>query len=95
LFNMLNMTEIFAVRNVDEGTREFITRYAKEHNMSMAEAMRRISMLAREHIRERGNKKPASIFSVYEKIKFSSGNPNLSRKIDEVLYGKGHRGGRK
>lgn len=85
---MLNMADFFAVRNLDEGTREFITRYAKGRGISMAEAMREICLLARERMRARKGKKHASVFSVYERVKFSSGNPRLSREIDEILYGK-------
>lgn len=89
---MLNMTNFFAVRNLDDSTKEFISGYAREHKISMAEAMREIALLAQERMREKKRGRPASIFSAYEKIKFSSGNPNLSREIDVVLYGK-HKGG--
>jgi plasmid stability protein len=88
---MLNMADFFAVRNLDEQTREFISRYAKEHSLSMAEAIREISMLAREKMQERKEGKPASVFTAYEKIKFSSGNPKLSGEIDKILYGKGRK----
>lgn len=85
---MFNMADFFAVRNMDDATREFISKYAFEHNLSMAEAIREISLLARERMREQKGKKRMSIFSAYEKIKFSSGNPNLSREVDKVLYKK-------
>lgn len=85
---MFNMADFFAVRNMDEATREFISKYASEHNLSMAEAIREISLLARERLKEKKGRKPASIFTAYEKIKFKSGNPNLSREIDKTLYGK-------
>lgn len=85
---MLNMADFFAVRNMDDATREFISRYASEHNLSMAEAIREISLLARERMQEKKGKKRMSIFTTYEKIKFSSGNPRLSQEIDKTLYGK-------
>lgn len=82
------MTGFFAVRNMDEATRKFISRYASEHNLSMAAAIREISLLARERMREAGRKKHASIFSAYGRIRFSSGKAHLSRDIDRILYGK-------
>ncbi|MFP3950494.1 MAG: hypothetical protein ACLFUZ_05415 [Candidatus Micrarchaeia archaeon] len=82
------MADFFAVRNMDDATKEFISKYASEHNLSMAEAIREISLLARERMQEKKKTKRASIFTAYEKIKFASGNPNLSREIDKVLYGK-------
>jgi hypothetical protein len=85
---MFNMADFFAVRNMDDATKEFISKYANEHNLSMAEAIREISLLARERMREQKGKKRISIFSAYEKIKFASGNPNLSREVDKVLYKK-------
>lgn len=88
LLNMLNMTNFFAVRNLDDATKEFISNYAREHKLSMAEAMREIALLAQKKMQEKKGKRSTSVFSAYEKIKFSSGNPNLSREIDTVLYGK-------
>ena len=85
---MFNMADFFAVRNMDDATKEFISKYANEHNLSMAEAIREISLLARERMREQKGKKRLSIFTAYEKIKFASGNPNLSQEIDKTLYGK-------
>ncbi|MBN2122542.1 hypothetical protein JW721_05835 [Candidatus Micrarchaeota archaeon] len=82
------MTNFFAVRNLDDATKEFISNYAREHKLSMAEAMREIALLAQKKMQEKKGKRSTSVFSAYEKIKFSSGNPNLSREIDTVLYGK-------
>ncbi|MBU0591750.1 hypothetical protein KKF81_06920 [Candidatus Micrarchaeota archaeon] len=81
------MADMFAIRNVDDGTKEFITKYAEEHNITIAEALREIILLVQEHISEKPKKKYKSIFEIYEKVKFSSGDPNLSEKIDEIVYG--------
>ena len=60
------MVEIFAIRNVDEKTREFITNYAAEHKLSMAEALRELILLVQEHLAERPKKKYKSIFDSYD-----------------------------
>ncbi|MBI5158913.1 hypothetical protein HY992_02225 [Candidatus Micrarchaeota archaeon] len=85
------MTGVLAIRNVDEKTRQFIREYAAEHNLNIGEAVREIVFLVRQHLKECGDhkkKKYQSIFEVYDKIKFSDSDPNLSRNIDKILYGK-------
>ena len=84
------MADIFAVRNVDEKTKEFIYNYAHEHDVNLGEALREIMQLARIHLSESGRhkKKYRSIFEVYNQIAFKSDDPNLSKNIDKVLYGK-------
>lgn len=82
------MSDFFAIRNVDPKTKEFITEYAKEKDLSMSEALREIVFLAKEHIKEQkpSKKKYRGFFDTYEKIAFKSGNPNLSSGIDKLLY---------
>ncbi|MBS3167888.1 hypothetical protein J4216_02080 [Candidatus Woesearchaeota archaeon] len=79
-------TDIFAVRDVDDSTREFITNYAKKHRINMAQALREIVLKSKENRSSKG-KKYKSLFDTYEKIKISGGDPKLSEKIDDVLYG--------
>ncbi len=81
---------IFAVRNVDLGTRKFVQEYAHEHDLNTGEALREIIVKAKERIREeRTKKKHNSIFDTWEKIKFK-GPGDASENIDEILYGEGY-----
>ena len=86
------MSDIFAVRNVDEKTKEFIYEYAHENNLNTGEAVRDIVSLAQEHIKEKQQEKKKyrkkSIFEIYDKIAFKDKDPNLSKNIDHILYGK-------
>ncbi|MEK6981629.1 MAG: hypothetical protein AABX38_01745 [Candidatus Micrarchaeota archaeon] len=86
------MSDIFAVRNVDERTKQFIYDYAHENSKSIGEALTDIVFLVKVHIREQQKhglkKRKKSIFTVYNKIAFKSNDPNLSKNIDNVLYGK-------
>jgi len=82
---MFYMTDMFAIRKVDENTREFITDYAEEHGLTMAEALRELILLVQEHQREKSRKKYSSIFDTYKKIAFKGEN-DLSKNIDKVLY---------
>jgi len=84
---MLYMTDMFAIRNVDNKTKQFITEYAEEHNITIAEALRELILLVQEHISEKPKKKYKSVFEVYDKLKFSTDDPKLSEKIDEIVYG--------
>lgn len=71
------MSEIFAVRNVDEKTRTFISEYANEHNLNIGDALRDIISLAQEHLKEKSkHKKYQSIFQIHDKIKFSGSAPD-------------------
>ncbi|GEM_PF-6690037 len=79
-------TEIFAVRDLDVTTKEFITNYAKKHKVKMAEALREIILVAKENLNSKSKKKFKSFFDNYEKAKFTA-DPHLSEKIDEILYG--------
>jgi hypothetical protein len=82
------MKEMFGIRNVDDGTRKFILSYASEHDMTIAEALRELMGLVREHLAEKKTrKKYKSIFDTYEKAVFSTGDPHLSEKIDDIVYG--------
>lgn len=81
-----NMSDIFAVRNLDEKTRETIYKYATEHRINTAEAVKELIFYGMQHIRHtKKEKKYESIFDVYEKLKFSA-EPDLSQKIDEIVY---------
>ncbi|VVC02512.1 Uncharacterised protein [Candidatus Bilamarchaeum dharawalense] len=72
------MADFFAVRNVDDKTKSFILDYAKENNLTIGDALREITRLASERLKEKKHeKKTQSIFDVYDKIKFSS-NTGLS-----------------
>jgi len=82
------MSEFFAVRNLDEKTRQEIQQYAEEKDLAIAEAIRELVFLAKAHLAERPKKKYRSVFEVLERIKFSGGDPNLSQNIDAVLYGR-------
>ncbi|MBI5223132.1 hypothetical protein HY990_01790 [Candidatus Micrarchaeota archaeon] len=86
------MSDIFAIRNVDEKTKNFIHDYAHENDLATAEALRDIATLAKEHLKEKAaqkaKKRKISIFEVYNKIAFKSKDPNLSKNIDKYLYGK-------
>lgn len=84
------MTEFFAVRNLDEKTRAYIAEYAHERNLNMAQALREIVCLVQEHLRERQKprKRYRSFFEVLPQIAFESSDPNLSKNIDKILYGK-------
>ncbi len=79
------MGEGYTIRNMDEKTKKEIQDYASEHDVSIAEALRELIMIAVKSLRKEGGKKYKSIFDVYDKIKFSA-EPNLSKKIDKVLY---------
>jgi plasmid stability protein len=82
------MADIFAVRNLDEKTRKEINAYANEHNSTIAEAIRELVFLALQHIKHtKKEKKYKSIFDTQDKIAFHSGDPNLSKNIDKILYG--------
>jgi len=86
---MLYMAEIFAVRNLDEKTRKEISTYAHENNSTIAEAIRELVFLALQHIKHtKKDKKYKSFFEIYDKVAFHSGDPNLSKNIDKILYGK-------
>jgi len=86
------MSEMFAVRNVDNKTKEFIYEYAHAHDLNLGEALREISRLVQEHLKEKERKKQKkkyrSFFEIYNKVAFKSDDPNLSKNIDSVLYGK-------
>lgn len=95
LYTGEDMADIFAVRNVDEKTKEFIYNYAHEHDVNLGDALRELVYLVEEHLREREQqkhkKKYVSFFEIYDKVKFSGGDSNLSKNMDEVLYGKRRR----
>ena len=80
------MGDVYTIRNMDEKTRKEIQDYAHEHDVSIAEALRELIMIATKSIKKEESKKYKSIFDVYNKIKFSA-EPDLSKKIDKVLYG--------
>jgi len=86
------MSEFFAVRNLDASTRQFITEYAKEKDVTMSEALREIVFLVKTHLKEQKpqKKKYRSFFEIFDKVAFKSNDPNLSKNIDKILYGKGH-----
>ncbi len=85
------MEEIYALRNVDQGTKKFIKNYAHEHDLNTGEALREIVVKAKEHIQEekKTKKKYNSFFDTWKKIKFK-GPGDASNKIDEILYGEGY-----
>ncbi len=86
MFNIVMEETIFALRNVDEGTKKFIKNYANEHDLNTGEALREIVLGAKEHFQEsKSKKKYKSFFDTYEKLKFNS-DPRLSENIDEILY---------
>ena len=70
---------------MDEKTRKEIQDYAHEHNVSIAEALRELIIIATKTLKKEEGKKYKSIFDVYNKIKFSA-EPGLSKRIDKVLY---------
>ena len=84
------MSELFAVRNVDEKTKHFIYKYATENDVNIGEALREIVFLVQEHLKEKEQqkqkKKYSSLFDTYDKIAFTSDDPQLSEKIDTILY---------
>jgi hypothetical protein len=82
------MSEFFAVRNLDEKTKQEILQYAEEKDMAIAEAIRELVFLAKAHLSERPKKKFRSVFEVLDKIQFSGGDPHLSQNIDNALYGR-------
>lgn len=82
---MLYMADMFAIRNVDDKTKEFITEYAENHDMTVAEALRELILLVQEHLAEMPKKKYKSIFDTFDKIAFE-GEKDLSKKIDKIVY---------
>lgn len=86
------MSGFFAVRNLDEKTKAFIAEYAHERKVNMAQALREIVYLVQEHLRERQKhkhtKKYRSFFEIFPDVAFESSDPQLSKHIDNVLYGK-------
>ena len=84
------MSDIFAVRDVDEKTRRFIYSYARNRRIKVGGALKEIAFLADEHLKEseRSGHKPKykTIFDSYGKIRFKSGKA-LSERLDEELYG--------
>ncbi len=84
------MSEIFAIRDVDEKTKKFIHKYAHEHDVNLSEALRDIVFMVQEHLKElekqKTKKKYKSFFDLYDKLKFRSNDPHLSERIDEILY---------
>ncbi|MFH2105804.1 MAG: hypothetical protein ABII22_00965 [Candidatus Micrarchaeota archaeon] len=86
------MADIFAVRKVDEKTKEFIYEYAHLHDLNTGEALDEIARLAKEHLKEKdqqkSKKKYKSFFDTYDRIAFRSGEKDLSKNIDKILYGK-------
>lgn len=82
------MSNIFAVRNLDKKTIEYIKNYANNHNLNTAEAIRDLIFFGLKHIQKTQKKKKYnSIFEVYDKLKFR-GESNLSENIDEIVYGR-------
>jgi len=80
------MADMFAVRNLDEKTKHTIQDYAQDKDVTIAEAIRDLVFYGLQHIKHtKKERKYKSIFEVYDKLKFS-GDPNLSQKIDEVVY---------
>ena len=84
---MFYMADMFAIRNVDDATKAFILKYAEEHNITIAEALREMVLLVREHLSEKPKKRFKSVFDMLDKLKFKSDEPNLSERIDEIAYG--------
>lgn len=83
------MSDIFAVRDVDEDTKRFIHNYARRHKMRVGKAMKQLVYLAQEHLKEKENgqkKKFRSLADRYDEIKFG-GKGDLSDKVDEIVYG--------
>lgn len=81
------MSGLFAIRNVDKNTRKYIQAYANEHDLTTSEALREIISLVQEHLAEKKEaKKYRSIFDTYDKLKFKSNDPHLSKNIDRLLY---------
>jgi hypothetical protein len=57
--------------------------------MNVGEALREIVQLVKIHLSEnKSKKKYRSFFEIYDAVKFNGGDPNLSKNIDKVLYGK-------
>ena len=79
------MGEIFAVRNVDVKTRQFIYKYANEHGLNAGQALRQLVVLVQEHLTEL-EQKYKTIFDTYKRIAFRSDTPNLSQQVDKILY---------
>lgn len=84
------MGDIFAVRDVDEGTRRFIYTYARSRRMKVGRAIREIVYLVQEHLKEeeqgKKKKKYKTFWETVEKCSFH-GPKDLSQRIDEFVYG--------
>lgn len=81
-----SMADIFGIRNLDKKTKVYIYEYAQDHKLNMAEALRDLVFFGLQHIKHtQKEKKYSSIFDVYGKLKFSA-EPDLSQKIDKVVY---------
>ncbi len=83
------MGDIFAVRDVDEGTKKFIYTYARSRKMKVGGAIKEIVYLVQEHLKEKGKprkKKYKSLLESMEKCSFH-GPKDLSQRIDEFVYG--------
>ena len=83
------MGDIFAVRDVDEGTKRFIYTYARSRRMKVGRAIKEIAYLAQEHLKETAGKKKKkykTLAETFDRIKFR-GDADLSQKIDEIVYG--------
>ena len=87
---VINMADIFAVRDLDKKVQNFIYDYAHDHDLKVAEAIQEVVKLAQERMKEKEQqkqkKKYRSFFDVYDKLKFR-GDPHLSEKIDDIVYG--------
>ena len=85
------MSDLFAIRDVDEGTRLFIHTYAKSRRMKAASALKELVRLAQVHLQEKETAKSKykyhSLMDAYKRMSFKSDDPHLSEHIDDIVYG--------
>ena len=77
---------VYTIRGMDSKTKAAIQSYANAHGLNVAEAVRDLVFFGLQHIRHtKKEKKYSSIFEVKEKLSFEA-EPDLSKKIDEIVY---------
>ena len=85
------MSDIFAIRDVDEPTRRFIHIYARNRRLKAGKALKELVKLAQTHLQEKEKTtkkyKYKSIMDAYKHFGFRSNDPHLSEHIDDVAYG--------
>ncbi len=85
------MSDIFAIRDVDEHSRSFFHRFAQSRRLKAASAFKELVQLAQEHLREKeqsgAKKKYKTLMDGFEKLRFHSDQTDASEHVDDIVYG--------